>query len=434
MSGEPGWWRSAYVPRRTRPGRRQGAVARLSGADVGSGSLVARTGFGGWGGLMNRSWWTLARLGGGGVVLAVLVWRLGTGPFRAGLRSLDAWAVLAALALGAVATACYAWRWRRVAEGLGVGMPLGTAFAAYYRSQLINSTLPGGVVGDVHRAVSHGRSAGDLPRGLRAAAWERGAGQLVQITVAVVALAVLPSPLRHLAPAAAVAVLLATAGGLLLLRGREGGTGRLVRALCAARTDLRDGLLARRAWPVILLASVGAVTAHVATFVIAARTAGVSAPPARLLPLALLVLVATAVPTNVGGWGPREGAAAWAFGAAGLGASAGLATAVVYGVLSMAATLPGVAVLLIGWLRRPRRATAPTSPTVPTPAAAPVAAVATPAGVPLPAAAQHAVPAQHAGAPDAAPARPAGVRHPHRDSGAARRLHRAAAAEGAARG
>ncbi|MGJ3561879.1 hypothetical protein ACR6C2_41015 [Streptomyces sp. INA 01156] len=27
-----------------------------------------------------------------------------------------------------------------------------------------------------------------------------------------------------------------------------------------------------------------------------------------------------ALPLNVGGWGPREGVAAWAFGAAGLGA------------------------------------------------------------------------------------------------------------------
>ena len=69
-----------------------------------------------------------------------------------------------------------------------------------------------------------------------------------------------------------------------------------------------------------------------------------TAPPSQLLPLALLVLLAAALP-NIGGWGPREGVTAWAFAAAGLGASLGVATAVVYGVMVLVATLPGAAVL-----------------------------------------------------------------------------------------
>ena len=64
-----------------------------------------------------------------------------------------------------------------MARGLGVDLPLRTAVAAYYRSVFLNLTLPGGVVGDVHRGVSQGRDAGDVGRGLRAVAWERAAGQ-----------------------------------------------------------------------------------------------------------------------------------------------------------------------------------------------------------------------------------------------------------------
>ena len=67
---------------------------------------------------------------------------------------------------------------------------------------------------------------------------------------------------------------------------------------------------------------------HVLVFVVAARTAGVTAPLHELVPLALGVLLASAIPLNIAGWGPREGAAAWVFGAAGLGASAGLEVAV----------------------------------------------------------------------------------------------------------
>jgi hypothetical protein len=53
----------------------------------------------------------------------------------------------------------------------------------------------------------------------------------------------------------------------------------------------------------------------------------------------------------VGGWGPREGVTAWAFGAAGLGAQHGVATAVVYGVMVLVASLPGAAVLVVTWFR-----------------------------------------------------------------------------------
>jgi hypothetical protein len=62
---------------------------------------------------------------------------------------------------------------------------------------------------------------------------------------------------------------------------------------------------------------------------------------------------------NIGGWGPREGMAAWAFGAAGLGAEQGVATATVYGVLALAATLPGASLIAAAWLRRHRRARRP---------------------------------------------------------------------------
>jgi hypothetical protein len=70
-----------------------------------------------------------------------------------------------------------------------------------------------------------------------------------------------------------------------------------------------------------------------------------------MLPLALLVMLIMAVP-SVGGWGPREGAAAWVFGAAGLGADRGVSAAVVYGVMVLVASLPGAAVLAVSWFRR----------------------------------------------------------------------------------
>ena len=179
-------------------------------------------------------------------------------------------------------------------------------------------------------------------------AWERSAGQVVQIVLTVAVLLVLPSPVRGVAPLAAVALLVA--GAMVALRRRPpAGRSRWARLRRAAARDLRDGLLAARAWPAIALASALVVAGHAVTFMIAARTAGATVPVSRLLPLALLALLAAALP-NVGGWGPREGVTAWAFAAAGLGASLGIATAVVYGVMVFVASLPGAAVLVAAWV------------------------------------------------------------------------------------
>ncbi|MFE2672990.1 lysylphosphatidylglycerol synthase transmembrane domain-containing protein [Streptomyces hygroscopicus] len=136
-----------------------------------------------------------ARLGAatGLAVLAVLLWRLGTGAFVDGLRAVDARTLLAALGLGLLTTVCSAWRWCLVARGLGIRLPLGPAVAAYYRALFLNAALPGGVLGDVHRAVRHGRDAGDVGRGVRAVVLERVAGQAVLISAGVVVAAARPS-------------------------------------------------------------------------------------------------------------------------------------------------------------------------------------------------------------------------------------------------
>jgi uncharacterized membrane protein YbhN (UPF0104 family) len=292
------------------------------------------------------TWWWV-NLAVAAATLTFLVWRLGTGPFLDGLRAVDGWALAAASGLAVLTTLCCAWRWRIVAGGLGVELPLRTAVASYYRSLFLNVTLPGGIVGDVHRGVSHGRDTSDVGRGLRAVAWERSAGQVVQIALTVAVLLVLPSPVQGIVPFVALALVLAPAGIALAARVRPAaGPSRWARLRAAAARDLRDALLARRAWPAIALASALVVAGHATTFLLAARSAGATAPPSEMVPLALLATQAAALP-NIGGWGPREGVTAWVFAAAGLGASLGVATAVVYGVMVFVASLPGAVVLVV---------------------------------------------------------------------------------------
>jgi uncharacterized membrane protein YbhN (UPF0104 family) len=280
----------------------------------------------------------------GAGILGGLVWWHSTDAFLDALRMVTLPSLLAALVIGLLTTVFSAWRWCLVARRLRLRLRLPGAVADYYQALFLNAVLPAGVLGDVHRAVSHGRGAGDVGRGVRAVVLERAAGQLVVIAAGLVVLLTHPALFTALAPGAAtvLAVVLCAAVAVIAFSRCRWG-----RAAAKATADARHVLLARDTWPGVVLLSVAALAGYIALFLIAARVAGATAPLAELVPLVVFALLVMGLPMNVGGWGPREAAMTIAFGAAGLGPGQGLAVAVVYGVLTLVASLPGAAVLLL---------------------------------------------------------------------------------------
>jgi uncharacterized membrane protein YbhN (UPF0104 family) len=328
--------------------------------------------------------WAWGRLAIGAGILVVVLWRLGTAAFLDGLRVIDGWTVAAALGIGVLTTVSSAWRWCLVARGMGVELPVRGAVADYYRSLFLNAALPGGVLGDVHRAVRSGKQTGDVGRGIRAVVLERTAGQIVFFGIGIAVLVISPpAVLAHLHvltwthvlyTAAFLAVLGVAAAGW---RQWKGGTSKVGGMLRTGVTDARKGLLGRY-WPGIAFSSAVLVAGHLATFVVAARAAGSTAPIGTLVPLMMLALFAMTLPINIGGWGPREGVCAWAFAAAGLGAEQGVTIAVVYGLLAFVAALPGAAVLAAQWFVRVRAQRAERRPAASAPAAVPSVVLAEP--------------------------------------------------------
>lgn len=268
-------------------------------------------------------------------ILVALGLRLGAGPFVDSFHSISFAAVLVAAVITAGTTWACARRWSLLADRLDVGVTLAAAYRAYYRAQFLNATLPSGMVGEVDRAVWHGHSSRAMSRGIRSVVWDRITGQAVLFGLAMAAIPTLGPPLRtwmlwFLVVAFAVLVGVRAARPALMQR---------------AWAEARHVPGARGVWPRVLLLSTLAAGGHLAVFIIAARSVGVTAPVLELLPLALVVLQVSAIPVGVLGWGPREGGATLVFAAAGLGASTGLAVSLTYGVLAILATLPGVLAL-----------------------------------------------------------------------------------------
>jgi hypothetical protein len=182
--------------------------------------------------------------------------------------------------------------------------------------------LPGGVMGD---AVRVWRQRGGRERGLRSSAQavigERVAG--TALLLAAVSVVTLRIDLRL--------------SGLLLGGAAVAG---LIAAPTLKRLTLR-GQLAVWGWSLLALASL------VTKFAVAAVVLGTVPGVKESVMLALIALAGMAIPVGIGGFGPREAVTAVAFGALGLSAEAGVATAAAYGVLAAVSALPGVIVMVL---------------------------------------------------------------------------------------
>ena len=285
-----------------------------------------------------------------GVLIAVVA-HVGSGPFLQGLLSIDLRVIAATFVLSAAATLAAAWRWSIIAGRLGVGLRFTEAVGMYYRSQFLNTVLPGGVVGDVHRAVAQGRNAGNVAQATRAVVIERTVGQVVQIALAVIVLAWFGLEFEgYLLPALGIGLtvlgvaVLATAAASLRAR----------RALRRELDELSAGVGSPGAFARVVVASIVVVACHVVTLGVAVGAVGARVPPLRLAAIALVVLLAGSIPLSIGGWGPREGIAGWAFAVAGLGASTGVAASALFGVVAMIAVVPGLVLTMVSAVRRNR--------------------------------------------------------------------------------
>src|SRR3989442_374773 len=107
---------------------------------------------------------------------------------------------------------------------------------------------------------------------------------------------------RSWPPSPALPYVLAGVAGMagcaaLVVRGAaRRGRSRLTRAARAVSADLRHGLLAPDVWPQLALASVLVAAGHTATFVIAARVAGSTAPLGELVALLMVVQTVMVIP------------------------------------------------------------------------------------------------------------------------------------------
>jgi len=280
--------------------------------------------------------WRSIKIAGSLAVMAGLLWWVGLQDVLAHLQDLKAgWLVISFLALTG-ATLSMAYRWQRIAKIMGMSLSFGHATKEYYIAQLLNSTLPGGVVGDVGRAV-RARHLATLMEAGKSVLVERLLGQIFMLAILGAGLTaslcvgtiLWPAFLPWLLGACEVFCLLGVFIMSRLINDRP-----FIRVL---RASLKQ--------PVILFHTLFAAILLIISLYACARATGTALSLEASATILPMVFCAMLVPLSVAGWGWREGAASLLFPFIGAPASAGIAMGVTYGALMLLATLPALGLL-----------------------------------------------------------------------------------------
>ncbi|MFK7993815.1 MAG: lysylphosphatidylglycerol synthase transmembrane domain-containing protein [Granulosicoccus sp.] len=237
-------------------------------------------------------------------------------------------------------------RWKITANRLGQPLTARRAISEYYLATFANLSLPGGITGDAAR-VYRNRQPRALDISVHSVMIERLAGQIALLVVSIVGWMAWPVIMQGGVPefggrvlgVALVLILLVVLSIILIIRFAPDWMTRFVVNFGPA---LYCAWLADRQWIVQSVLSLAIVLTYVLVFLLSSYAVQVPLPLTAMVTIVPLVLLSMVIPLSIGGWGIREASAAVLWPLAGLSSEAGIATSVVYALVSLIACLPGL--------------------------------------------------------------------------------------------
>ncbi len=277
-------------------------------------------------------------------LLAFTLWWIDTDGLVTTLRTAKLAPLLAALAATTPLLGLLAWRWAFTARRMGLTLRFGVALREYYVSTLLNQVLPGGVAGDVTRVFRvSAQTPPERGRIARCVVIDRVSGQVALWLTIVVGATVWGARTEQTIALTLVGAMMALIlVAALAARVPAVASSRVGAWLGEAVGELRASFVDRGAWAWQLIASMAAVAVVSSMFVLCMVSVGSIPDAAQALLVAPLVLAVASLPISVGGWGPREVAAAGLFEFVGFGAAEGAAASAAFGLVNLVGSLPGL--------------------------------------------------------------------------------------------
>ncbi len=292
-----------------------------------------------------------------------LVERVRLAPLAQSYERLDAGLVAAALVLMFAQLALAAWRWAIVARTIDAPLPAAGVARLVAIGQFFNQTLPSAIGGDAVRAWLATRYGLSFARAAVSVIVDRLAALL---TLILLIGAMLPAfyarvDQRAVRLVLTLLVLGATFGFLLIVLfgpylERKIALWRDARPFVGVSTALARVLTAAASAPLVFALSLGVHVLVAAVVLVLAWSLRLDVGLVDCLVIVPPVVLVTMVPVSIAGWGVREGAMVVGFGLIGVAPADALALSIAFGLLQIAAGLPGGLIWLV---ERPARAGRP---------------------------------------------------------------------------
>ena len=239
-----------------------------------------------------------------------------------------------------------AYRWMYISSKNGTEMNFLYCLKFYYISTFINNILPGGVVGDIYRAYcarESGNNLINLSKSVQGIVFERLSGQIMMFFIFLLSLtffflinAKYVAFLYTVLPVLSVTFIIYFVVKKMYFN--EISSNEIIINF----KKIFSGIIF---WNHTII-SFFVVLSYIVIYIISAEAIGLSIDYFTFFVFTPIVLFSMTLPVSIGGWGVREGTALLIAFLLGLSASSSISVAVMYGILNLFCSLPGLYFLL----------------------------------------------------------------------------------------
>ena len=239
-----------------------------------------------------------------------------------------------------------AYRWMYISSKNGTEMNFLYCLKFYYISTFINNILPGGVVGDIYRAYcarESGNNLINLSKSVQGIVFERLSGQIMMFFIFLLSLtffflinAKYVAFLYTVLPVLSITFIIYFVVKKMYFN--EISSNEIIINF----KKIFSGIIF---WNHTII-SFFVVLSYIVIYIISAEAIGLSIDYFTFFVFTPIVLFSMTLPVSIGGWGVREGTALLIAFLLGLSASSSISVAVMYGILNLFCSLPGLYFLL----------------------------------------------------------------------------------------
>ena len=239
-----------------------------------------------------------------------------------------------------------AYRWKYISKYTNLNISLSNSIKFYYISTFMNNILPGGIMGDIFRIYHHVENKKEILRiggSFQSVIFERLSGQLMLLSFFILSLGLYF--IIHEKYIAFSYLFLPLIIVLYFLKNifnnklkkyiRNKNYGNNFLTVFTGEVFWRHTVL-----------SFFVMMSYIFIYIISAISLGVSIDYFSFLVFTPIILFSMTLPVSIGGWGVREFTALLISFLLGLSASVSISVAIMYGILNLICSLPGLYFLL----------------------------------------------------------------------------------------